>query len=470
MDIRPMPDKQGAGFFSMTPIPPEEKKSNLGWGYREEVVGRYHNYYFTPDCYHWPDVPWYNANPPHYIVDAFSPNLDKQLHVGHLRNLALATSLSRIFNRNAEFVALLGASKGVLKSAQDNLDKWFKFVGYEPTLYYDVLMPRDEDIVVRRLAPMPKKAMTVGAMIELEECTVWDGPNGPVIVLRGDGKPLYTFHDIAFAKTVGPTHYVTGHEQTDHFKNLGLGDRHRPMGLVLGKTDKGWEKMKSRSGEAFLAEDLIQLVMEKLKEGKKLTKKTKDGDEFDNEDEYGHTDTRRLAWNVLAWNFLTCSREQNVKFDVDRWTDPNSGGLYITYTYARIKAALKKAGGIHGDFNFNIQPDERSMMAQGCRGFYEEDGTKRKPAPDPHYDLTQADANLLGWGSYRHYYKWRAMESFDPATLANYAHDLARKLGQAYHAERMEGGRYGFCHAVYRAMTDLWHTMNDLGMFTLEEV
>ncbi len=103
MNIHPLPKDQGVGFFSLEPVPDVE-------GYRYEQVGRYHNYYFTKENNDWPKS--FDFNPNDYRIDGFSPNLNKTLHIGHLRNLALAVSLSRI--TEGEVVSLLGASLGIL--------------------------------------------------------------------------------------------------------------------------------------------------------------------------------------------------------------------------------------------------------------------------------------------------------------------------------------------------------------------
>ena len=323
--IRPIPVGYGVGFCSQEQLPEFATK------YREEQVGRFWNYYVTEDCQEWPEEIG-QAGP--FIIDGFSPNLNKSLHVGHLRQLALAKSLqailsqtvkpSRRLSEQSTFVALLGASQGVFKYAVDELNHWFDFVEYHPTLHYDVLMPRDQEIV-----PRYKKNMPINSVFPMtdfngnpfptveESCEVWDGPNGPVVVVRSDGRPLYAFQDIAFAKTVGPTHYITGVEQKEHFQNLGLENKHLPMGLVLGEDGK---KMKSRTGDSVTAKEVLQQIITQFE----LT-----------------PDPERLAWNVLAWNFLHVSRSQNVKFSPKEWTKPESPGMYITYTYARLKSALK---------------------------------------------------------------------------------------------------------------------------------
>jgi arginyl-tRNA synthetase len=140
---------------------------------------------------------------------------------------------------------------------------------------------------------------------------------------------LYAFHDLAFAKLVGPTHYITGAEQKEHFASLGLGDKHLPMGLVLGSDGKKLKSRASKEGvpaDSPKAEAIMEEVMENLEDS--------------------CPDKRKLAWNVLAWNFLTVARTQNVKYNPADWTKADAPGLYITYTFARVKKAARGKAGI----------------------------------------------------------------------------------------------------------------------------
>ena len=389
--IRPLPAKFGVGFTSPNALP-----MFVGSCYRYEQVGRHHNYYFTPRSHYWPSTSHRSG----LVIDGFSPNLNKQLHVGHLRNLAVAASLDEILD--CRFVALLGAALGVKKAALAGWDFWTDFVGYHPKVYYDVALPND-------VVPTRKEE---DDQFHSQGADVWDGPNGPIIVRRSDGTPLYAFHDLAFAAEVGPTHYITGHEQQEHFKSLGFGDKHLPMGLVLGDDGK---KLKSRTGDAMLAEETLQTVADCLEDT---------------------PDRKKLAWNILAWNFLSPARETNIKFDAGRWSDHNAPGLYITYTYARIWKAL---------------------------------GTYRTPhAP---LDLLEPiDLELLGHTAYFDYYWRRASLLLDPSPLAQYAYDLAKVMTTAYGKERINGGRPSFRYAMERAGYALDETMKKLTMFQLTEV
>ena len=397
-----------------------ERLPEFAGQYHEVNKGRFWNYHFTAENFEWPSE---KQEPQKYVIDSFSPNLNKTLRVHHLRGLALAKSLDKILSQNSHsvfHVSLLGASQGVLSEAISKLKKWFDFLDFYPNLNYDVLQPWD--YVDCRLVEDSENPMN--------GCKVWDGPKGPVIVVRSDGRPTYTFYEIAFAKNINPTHYLTGVEQKEHFEALGLGDKHLPMGLVLGKDGK---KMKSRSGDSPSADEIIENIKERLEET---------------------PEPEKLAWNVLAWNFLHVSRAQNVKYDPDLWTDPDAPGLYITYTYARMMSALRKS---------NYHARKMSMRTPSKCDFEEDDS----PCP---INLTESDVELLGCAAYLKHYTKRAIASLDPTQLANYAHTLARRLGTAYHQEKIDGGRYAFQFAVAESLRALKQTMSQIAMFPLEKV
>ena len=183
------------------------------------------------------------------------------------------------------------------------------------------------------------------------------------------------------------------------------------MGLILGPDGK---KMKSRTGDSVSAQNVIDEIKSRFEPTPRPD---------------------QLAWNVLAWNFLQVARAKNVKYTPEEWTKVESPGMYITYTYARLKSALRNGG-----------------------------------YRDPNFDFIQSDADLIGFANQYHYHKARVVEKLDPAILANFTHDLARKLGVAYHSEKIQGGRYGFKYAMKLATDVLQKCLNDLGMFDLETV
>lgn len=402
--IIPLPQHCGIGFTASKPIPSS---------HYYQQVGRYHNYKVNPKSFRWPIE--YPAEP-NKVIDGFSPNVNKELHIGHLRNLALANALAGI-NKNDKFVAMLGYSLGEKPGAVSNLMDWFKFVGYDPTIYRDIDLQLPSEYLAEGIGEF------VGAL-------VWNGPKGPVLMKRSDahethpGKYTYSYHELAFANIVKPTHIITGLEQKEHFESLGMQNKHLPMGLVLSWSGK---KMQSRDGTAFSATDTMNAIMAKLKPTPY---------------------PKELAWNILAWNFLRISREKNVKFSASDWTDPDSGGLYITYTYARIYKALINAVK-YWVTDFKSNPFQNHVE---------------------HSDLKESDIELIGFAEYFHYYVHLSQKRMDPAPLANYLYELANKLSHAYVTEKFTDMRDGFITSVQFAVHYLEKGMNMLGMHILTEV
>lgn len=417
-DITPMPSHIGVGFVSKVQL---DEKS--GWGYRYEQSGRYHNYFFTPADWSWPvdyhDDYLYNT----IIIDAFSPNLNKELHVGHLRQLALATCLHRLYkNADAYFVALLGCSLGVKKAALEGWKKWCQFTEYNPKLYYDTVLPidvietKEEPLSQEELAHVQACGIAHG---DPSRPQVWTNSKGEnVRVIRSDGRYLYTFYDLVFAKEVGPTHYITGQEQRSHFESLDLGDKHLPMGLVLGYNGK---KLKSRTGDALSATEAMDLTKNCLKET--------------------NADKDKIAWNILAWNMLQSAREKDIKFEVENWVRPEAPGMYITYTYARICSALG-----------NQYPSPLSGLTKVDAEFLDE------------------DIKLMGFAAQAEFWTHKSRKSFNPAPLANFAFDLARELTAAYNREKVSDGRKAFKLAMRQSAWVLQQCMHSLGMFPLVNV
>jgi arginyl-tRNA synthetase len=402
-----MPQEIGVGITSFQPLP-----NYLVNGMRYEKTGIYHNYFFTKENFTFPKIDSENKNI--ITIDGFSPNLNKVLHVGHIRNIVLANSLTKLLNANP--VALLGASLGVLKNAQPNFEKLCKTLGYFPIIYYDVLMPVDV-LNDEEFENIPTDIDIVDGEKDLRGTTIWKGPKGPVIVKKSNGNKTYAYWDLVFAKTVSPDYYITGAEQKEHFESLGLGNKHLPMGLILGIDGK---KLKSRTGDALSLDDALEMIVSSLKE-------TKEG-----------TDREKLAWNVLIWNLLSVSREKNIKFNPEEWTKIDSGGMYVSYTYARAKSALTKA--------------------------YK---TKRN---DNNPDFTELDISLLGNANYYTYFFDQSKKKLDPSPLAHFVFDLSKKINEAYESERLAEGRQSFCSAFSHATCVLEKTMELLGMFQQESI
>ncbi len=132
--------------------------------------------------------------------------------------------------------------------------------------------------------------------------------------------------------------------------------------------------------------------------------------------------------------------------------------------------------GTYGPF-INVCPAEYKYVKKGNGEYQSQDLPYAEFAklwsntnPDPAYDLTDSDVELLGYAAYLSYYRAQSKERMDAAPLANYAHQLAKKLNSVYLKERIKDGRYGFQYAVYVAWYNLGVAMTLLGMFKLDEV
>lgn len=378
MKIKPMPTNIGYGFTL------DSKKDYPGYTY--EQTDMFHNYHFTLENYEWP-VP-VSYFPREYIMDGFSPNLNKKLHVGHLRNFCMALAIQNI--TKIDTLAMLGTTLGL------DRNEYLAFLdlcvehGYNPMVFFDTDLGAPPNIVFEK---HPDGHETYGS----------------VVVVRSDGRPTYAYHDIALAYWCGPDYYITGCEQKDHFNSLGLGDKHLPMGLVLGTDGK---KIKSRSGEALGFQEALELIESNLK----ATDNSKD-----------------IAWNIAAFNMLSSGRATNVKFILEQWVNPSMGGMYVTYTYARLAKALNSCG----------------------------DSSQIKEEHLP----------LLGMCSYLQYYHQDAINKMDPCPLATYTLKLAKALNKAYESgPDIQGADPGYAFVISKCVDTLEKCMKMLGMKIVEKV
>jgi arginyl-tRNA synthetase len=382
--INPLPSKFGVGFVSNEPV------NAPGFNYQQ--VGIYHNYTVTPAGYHWPVEP-IKAN---VVLDGFSPNLNKFLHCGHLKNLAVASALAKI--TGAKAVAMLGAANGVLAGALDSYKSWCQLAQYNPAVYFDTQLPKPS-------APLqPGTGEKAGTMVFI-------GPKGEeTVVVKSDGKSTYASHDLAFAEVVGPTHYVVGAEQKEHFQALGLGDKHKPLGLLAGADGK---KMSSSSGEAVTAAELFAKVLSVLKPT---------------------DEPEKLAWNILAFQLNSGSVSGTTKFNPEQWAKPESPGMYVTYTLAKMTSALDGAG--EGDAS----------------------------------QIDQQDAEILGTAAQLTHYWNKAIAEMEPVHVTTFALLMAKKLANVYGKQTIKGGKPGFVYACKVGTAALAKALELLAMYPLTTV
>lgn len=301
INITPLPPKIGYGFTSPTPLPQEFTQ-----GYKYIPTGRFHNFFATTKNWDWP-TPW---EPQNNTLDGFSPNLNKQLHCGHLKNLAVARALQGILcsGPKGKSVAMLGASLGIHEGALPTYQLWCHLAKYSPVIYFDNKLPEPDVILEEGTG-------------EYEGCKML----GDVVIYRSNGNPTYAAHDLAFAEVVRPDFYLTGAEQKQHFDSIGLKDKYIPLGLVLGADGRKMRSSIKKEGEeanALSAQELFNMVLDCLEPS---------------------PEPEKLAWNILSWQFNSAQIATNTKFVPEQWAKPESPGLYCSYTLARIGKALSAA-------------------------------------------------------------------------------------------------------------------------------
>jgi arginyl-tRNA synthetase len=237
-------------------------------------------------------------------MDGFSPNLNKNLHVGHLSNLTLAS----VFQS-------MGITKNVISIMGDTLngevDPEEAFENYENTcdlfnfslgeIFYASKMKYNGDLLVDGVG-------------DYEGTKVFN-TDTPIVGIKSDGSTSYFYQDVALASHLNAkTIYLTGFEQDNHFnqiKSMFPHTDHIGLGLVMidGK------KMSSSDGNIIFASDII--------------------DKFKNE----FKDTK-VGVNILKGQILK-SKPSSVKNinTKDIHNPKTSFGLYLSYTTARLNSA-----------------------------------------------------------------------------------------------------------------------------------
>jgi arginyl-tRNA synthetase len=403
-EVRPLPDLKGYGFTHTGDVVKE-------WAcyYRHETIGIYQNYYFTPENYL---LPILFQTPQGLVIDGFSPNLNKRLHIGHLRNLCVALSLSRTLP-NSKMVGLLGASLGILDGVEEELYDLLKFVGYEVNYIKDI----DLDV------PNIVGNITTEGKGDKTGCKVFGEKE--VVIIRSNSKPTYAGYELAFSLLSKESidYYITGWEQADHFEFLGLKDKHLPIGLVLGLDGK---KIKSRSGDSLKLFEALTIVENSLYE---------DGSKDES------INYKELAWNICCFNLLLTSRAKNIQFVPEQQFKITSPGLYCSYTFARLSSILQRG-----------KPNTTDL-------------SPNKPVPFQKEDIPYvAQIGYLVWA------RTRASELLDPAPLANQVLKTCRFINKCLEQEKIIGNRPSLYHAIALLNDFLLDSMVRLGMFPLDRV
>ncbi len=301
--IKTTPKGMPFGFCVYGKPTPEVQAWASHWYIKEQESGQYTNF-ILPDGLSMTEI--FEEAKTYEWVDGFSPNLNKHLHLGHLSNLIIAKAMQSM-NIGKNFIAILGDTLSGQVEKEDALSKYTQYCkdfGYnidkiifasEQKLLNDILIDGDGEYTGTKI-------------FNIDE--------NKVVGVKSDGSTSYFYQDVSLAQKLNaPTLYLTGFEQVGHFsllKSLFPHIDHIGLGLV---TVDG-KKMSSSEGNVILAEDIFNQLLDKF-----------------NNDE-------KLVWNVIAGQILKSTPNSTKNIDMKQIENvKQSGGLYISYTMARMWSA-----------------------------------------------------------------------------------------------------------------------------------
>jgi len=250
-------------------------------------------------------------------MDGFSPNLNKDLHIGHFSNLVLAKAFQKM-GVAEETICILGDTvcETIMQKAE-HISKYAKYckdfdykvdkIFFASEMRYDINLLKDGEG-------------------EYEGTKIFEAGDNKVVMIKKDGATSYFYQDVALASELNDeTLYLTGYEQENHFnilKKIFPHVNHIGLGLVKYQTSNKLDaknkldKMSTRLGNVIFLKDLMEDLMLQF-----------DGNE-------------KLCYNIFAGYILKNNPQSDKIFNMDTIKNPkNSPGLYLSYTIARLKSA-----------------------------------------------------------------------------------------------------------------------------------
>lgn len=240
------------------------------------------------------------------IVDGFSPNLNKDLHVGHFSNLVIANAIQKL-GIGKEFIAIFGDT---LEGAVNPDVALGTYLMHCADFNYNL----DYTYFASEMKLIDETLLTDGTG-EYEGSKIFDLGDEKIVGIKSNGSTSYFYQDVALADSLrASTLYLTGVEQENHFKSLKKlfpETNHIGLGLVMidGK------KMSSSEGNVIYMADFIDDLM----------------GQFNND--------IRLVYNIMAGQILKSLPRTNKSINTKLIDNPKTSlGLYISYTLAHIKS------------------------------------------------------------------------------------------------------------------------------------
>ncbi len=199
-----------------------------------------------------------------------------------------------------------------------------------------------ESEFVEKAKAIVKELIAKGIAAEREDGSIYLKVEGEPTIIKKDGSTTYLARDLAAAlhhiRKYDPDEliYVVANEQALHFKQLftalkAIGVRSRLVHVSFGLVRLPEGKMSTRRGKAFLLEDLVKLVRNRILEIREMP------------GEYA----LQLAVNAIAYWMLKTRETRDIIFDIDKVVSfEQQSGVYCNYAYVR---ALKLNQKIEGE-------------------------------------------------------------------------------------------------------------------------
>lgn len=302
--LKQIPSHIGFGFAQYGELNKEIQQWVNYWNFETKKVGPYTNIYLSEstnlyDCFQIPNQYEY--------IDGFSPNLNKNLHIGHLSNLVIANSFQKL-GIGKNFISILGDTLETGNVDKETALKNFK--SYCKGFGYSI-----DKIFFASEMKLKDNSLLVDGVGDYETTKVFQIKDEKIVGIKSNGKTSYFYQDVALAQHLNDsTLYLTGFEQDNHFKSLETlfpKVNHLGLGLVM----LNGEKMSSSKGNVLYLNDFISELLPK----------------FNND--------IKLVYNILAGQILQSQPNQIKSIDSKLILNPKQSlGLYLSYTMAKIKS------------------------------------------------------------------------------------------------------------------------------------
>jgi arginyl-tRNA synthetase len=244
-------------------------------------------------------------------------------------------------------------------------------------------------------------------------CDLTDEGLDEKIVLRSDGSSVYMTQDIGTAiqrikdySDVDGMVYTVGNEQDYHFKvlflilqKLGFDWANNLFHLSYGMVDLPSGKMKSREGTVVDADDLIK---EMTQTAASISQELGKLDGYSDEEKIKTYNT--IGLGALKYFILKVDPKKRILFDPKESVDfQGNTGPFIQYTYARIRAIIRKS-----DISITDSQIQNDIT------------------------LHEKEKEILNLLSQYPETIQLAAKNYSPALIANYTYDLVKSFNSFY--------------------------------------